>query len=469
MTIPKFEKVILLLTPGLGLSASWKENAVASAKMTNYFDLYQNYHHVLLKSPQERFEHLREAYGQIGRIDHRLEGGNDLSELRHSTILRELLQNTQKHGSRLHLILTLDDWRRKSEEFLEILKLARREKVPEVAIHLVVGDDFATREKLVEELFDLFHEISAYPFAEIASVVGRKFLEQRSEKYLQFLLSKKLPSKILSVERILTGERFERIGQTLPRFALSLDRAAIGDFDSVLLLNFDQKSYSSLAELFAHREKTTIFPKHLKFALYHDFPTKYWENLPHIFSRRSKSLIAHKINRLGVSAKYVTTANDGGVLPYYFGADRSQLIKSKDSEDFFGTLIDCSLKNSDRFLCAIYDQAYEMTMERDFARTVKALHQLDQGVAKLARMALKNNWLFLVASPFGMAETFPTHGKRLSAIGPLPMLIISERTKKTDHKNLLLELIDEPRHNLSYINKFIITIFEKERVNDQNR
>ncbi len=295
--------VVLIILDGWGHREEAKDNAVAAAKKPFFDMLWKEYPHSLLKAsgdavglPEGQMGNSEVGHMTIGagapidtdlvRVDKTIKTG----EFDRNPAFLDLFAHVKKHGSTLHVqgLVSPGGVHSYQKHLFAFLRLAKKEKVPKVAIHVFTdGRDTPPQSAshYIEELEALMEELGPNFF--IATVSGRYYAMDRDNnwdrlaKVEQALFECKgavctvKPSAYLE-ERYAKGEKDELLEPVLMATPHGTG-ARIGKNDGVFFFNFraDRARMISEKMIAASKELDIHFLTLTEYSSAFDCPTAF--------------------------------------------------------------------------------------------------------------------------------------------------------------------------------------------------
>ncbi|PIR57637.1 MAG: 2,3-bisphosphoglycerate-independent phosphoglycerate mutase [Parcubacteria group bacterium CG10_big_fil_rev_8_21_14_0_10_38_31] len=388
-----------------------------------------------------------------------------------------------------------------SSHLYALLDYAKQKNIKRVFLHLFSDG----RDASLKEGATFFTELERhlekqYPFAKIASIIGRKYAMDRdgnwdrTETTYNLLVERKgeiftLASSYIkgSYDEGLTDESIE------PAYLQSEDihpskESRIKNNDAVIFFNFREDSMRQITESFtnksfdkfARRELTNVF-----FATMTEYNKNF--NLPVLFPPIENNYpLARAISDAGLSQIHIAETEKYAHVTYFFNGGREQpfpredriLIDSPETTSFAlkpemsaGKVADTVIESIPRydFILANFANADMVGHTGDFEATIKAIETLDREVGRVVEAVIEFGGVIIITGDHGNAEEkiykltgeqrtkhttnsvpFYLIGKDFKISEPFSQEEIKEKYKRTDGILIdvaptILDLLSTPR------------------------
>lgn len=486
MRIDNSKKLILLLLDGFGMSTSWQNNAILSAKRENLDKLFTHFQNKVLLSPIPRnssrltaIARAQASYSYIGSgklDDDDVAGYADKIIEGHLTghVLSDTLKRSADHLAALHLIGLLPS--PGSDEFdllLSLIKVARRQRVQTVKIHFIIDNSFHDMAETGAALRQIENNLSEINLGEITTFVG---LSQLSNDISENSAFKNIifgsGNHYISSDQFISSLQGTIPIETMPSIIRRTRGNNIANFDSVVF--FSKSPFlDSVVDNFIRIPKfaeRVIRPFYLSKLSIFDSPKVNFEHIPVVFENDRSKHINNILKEKGFSQLAIASDLLCRSIKYYFGEnenDRFIPIRSNVDEKNYGDDI------TNQYIQEISDQIHKknfnlmkiaspilinVCQSGSFKKIVNSVEEADKFIGRVATLALKENIPLLLTSTYGMAESvdyskentfgfncFPTSN-------PIPFLEISERSIRRNliTRSSILE-IATAKNNLSFV------------------
>ncbi|MEI7792642.1 MAG: hypothetical protein WCI57_04130 [Candidatus Berkelbacteria bacterium] len=478
---------VLFSVPGFGLSTAWQGNAIAAASPVNFIDLWKDYKHVVLTSPYRENQdfsswssivpYLMMSTGKPAITNKVLvDKAISHSLLEKSDMLKHYFQKIKKHNASLHLIGNISKNAENGdlEHLLRIVKIARKNFVSNILIHVIIDDTYPNINLLKNKLDLLETSLQEIGLGEIATVSGQKALLSAKDKLLPIkLFFESKAQRYLTVAQGLSKNK-KLAPSSVEPFIVSTNRIAITDFDGIFFFNHISDDISDLLLYFLTDLKIVSFsgkPHFLNLISLFDFPTLYSEYIPAIFKRDLGQTIAGRLGNLGKKHLLICASDRKTILSHYYGAGSDgfevQAVRdSLDSSEDHNALINEYYKvlktaiDSDKYDLITLDlRVLANIAKNSFFDQVKAVVAgTDEMLGKISKLQFERNLDIIFISPYGMAEkikTFSTYEKDqelLPSANPVPLIHISRETKQGSKSfDLIVDEIASTKQDLTLV------------------
>ncbi|MBI1996725.1 MAG: 2,3-bisphosphoglycerate-independent phosphoglycerate mutase [Deltaproteobacteria bacterium] len=192
------QPVILVILDGFGINPRKEGNAIAHASMRNFAALLRNYPNASLSMSgmdvglpdgqmgNSEVGHMILGAGRIVYQDLTLIHKDiDAGGFQGNRVLLEALRKAKAASGRLHLMGLLGDGGVHSHQrhMEALLEMARREKVPEVYLHLFLDGRDTPPTSAEQFILDLNEKLKGYQNVKIATVSGRYYAMDRDKRW----------------------------------------------------------------------------------------------------------------------------------------------------------------------------------------------------------------------------------------------------------------------------------------------
>lgn len=316
--------VVLCLIEGISLSASWRGNALLSAKNKNFINLWTNYPHTIINSNAKdetaSFLSLGMGQNQLSNEEFILEQITS-KNLIDNKGLNLIFNNTIKNDSGLHFFITINhDLNNEASISLlnSYLRLAKNNGIFNLFIHIVISGQKTNDSRDVLLVINRLEKILiSIGVGEIATIIGENYISNFSSQsdlinaYRLYILGK--GNKTVSAEQAIASRN--KIGKSLSEMSpFCLTRqgepiAKINNFDSVVFCNIDNnnisKFISSLAQKNLRSDQIEI-PKYLNIASCFELLDHESSKIIYFYDRMPTDTFASIISKNNLSQHYVS-------------------------------------------------------------------------------------------------------------------------------------------------------------------
>lgn len=470
-----YKPVILMILDGYGRGPENAANAIFKAKKPNIDFIEKNFPMTNLQASgiaaglpwgeegNSEVGHLDLGAGQIvyqylPRITFAIRDGSFFKK----PALLQAAEHTKKNNSSLHVIGLVGDGNVHSyiDHLYAILDFAKKENIKKVFIHAFTDG----RDSPPKDALNLYEKVKNklnkdYPFAKIASLIGRHCAMDRdnnwdkTELVYQFLTESK--GEIFpDVKTAIKSEYDKNITDEFigPKV---IENKPIQDNDAVVFLNFRADSARQLVRAFVEEEFDKFKRKKID-NLYFVTMTRYEKDLPLnvLFEPLEiKNVLAKVISDAGrkqihmaETEKYahVTYFFNGGIENPFPNEDRI-LIPTKRDHDFAEDPTMSASEITEKLIEAINSKKYDFIVVNyanadmvghtgNFQATVSAIEVLDSEIGKIIAEVLKINSALIITSDHGNADEeinmltgipYPKH-----SANPVPFYLIGNDFKR---------------------------------------
>lgn len=496
--------VVLAIIENFGLSSSWTGNAIASANPVNFYTMWKNNPHTLLYP--NKINHTS-SYENSEIDTTRLFSGREIlcdkeyldqviknNELIDNQILNNIFKEAEEHNSALHLIGNLpgaNDQYADLNHLLSLIETIKNKQIFRVYLHLIIDDNAGENPEIIEEFLTKIKEIGV---CEIASVIGKKYISDTSNYSRNFIKAINTivlgeGDKALTPEQALSFKNLPKSSDKRPTSVLFNNRFAcrIGNFDTILFFNHNNKSLSKLAlaltsgSSFSIREK---FPKFLTIVSMFDSLDYDLEGLEVLFSRNfsetlTQSLFSENIDQLYLSDTSRVSVIKKSIEGQITGS--GGLVK----ELFVPIVQDSNFSSYDQVLSLMLRQVsiyleqkkfrfitllipvLSMPNITTFAEMVKAITMIDDFLPKLEAEVSKHNGILVLTSNHGGVEKMSQRNnfetKNSKTNNPVPFVLsipgykgAKENNEETSSNRMLYDMIKKSH----FIGDFAPTILD---------
>ncbi|MFA7254191.1 MAG: hypothetical protein WC107_06605 [Patescibacteria group bacterium] len=479
--------VFLFLADGLGLSSAWSGNAVCTAKMPNYQNLWQKYPHLAIKTVDNSNDYQRFKYDPFHNywkistgkaaltfkeiIDKDIEDKKFVTQPGVQKILSKMSQN----NASLHLIGNLSKSGEYSahEHLFTLMVAAKANSVSKLYIHLIVDQTFDSAFEVGKELEKIDKKIGTLGIGKVVTVVGQKYAEAGQFGKLLSLYFRNDGKYFLSSSQAI-DERI-RPEETLPS-CYGRGDGKISDFDFVLFFNHNCAPLSNLITNLSSYRNSLKRPKFINVFSLTDFPESSAADADIIYRNQAEEKLIPYLQKFGKSVLKIQPENFGATTDYYFGEGpyfQLPALDSKNKQEFLvkwnNFLTKAAASDFDLVICflpSIVDSA-----RQGFQSMVFDLELLDSLFPAISE--LFDNYIHAYfSSSFGMAEKMVANSsekgsgcKIFSSQNPTPFIIANDiQNSKTKGTDLLMDLISA-KNNISFV---FTTIVEQLNIGKNN-
>ncbi|MEA3306294.1 MAG: 2,3-bisphosphoglycerate-independent phosphoglycerate mutase [Elusimicrobiota bacterium] len=449
------KRVLLIIRDGWGIAKPDKFNAIFNAEKKNISAFLEKYPNTVLDPAGEavglpkgyqgssEVGHLNMGAGRI--VEQELKKIMDMIEdgsLFQSTALKNAVENAVRNNSALHLMGLIQDEgvHAHQDHLFALLKHAKEKGVKTAYIHFFAdGRDTPPRSSLtfIKKLSDEIKEIG---LGSIATVTGRYYAMDRSEKWE---LTDKTYNAIVNVEgkksasaeeavrtaydSLKTPDGDPMVDEYLPPTVIA-DYSGMQDGDCAVHINFRQDRAIQLAKAFVEKDYKGARSKKLNITfcgLTRYYDTFEFNALPPMDeSDDMNNLLGQAISEANLTQlrlaetqkfKHVTSFFNGKMLKPYKGEDRIEIKGSFDPSSFAlhpqmnaPEVTESALKEIPSlkydFIVINFANCDMVGHTGNYDSVLKAVDIVDDSVGEVTKEALKNGYTVMITADHGNAE-----------------------------------------------------------------
>ena len=446
-----YKPVILVILDGYGRGPENAANAIFKAKKPNIDFIEKNFPMTNLQASgiaaglpwgeegNSEVGHLNLGAGQIvyqylPRVTFAIRDGSFFKK----PALLQVAEHVKKNNSSLHIIGLVGGGNAHSyiDHLYAILEFAKKENLKDIFIHAFTdGRDSPSKDAL-----DFYEKVQNklnrdYPFAKIASLIGRHYGMDRDNNWDRIetayrLLTESQGEISPDVKTAIKSDYDKNITDEFiaPKVILhpsAKDGGSIKDGDAVVFFNFREDSARQLTRAFVE-EKFDKFERKKINNLYFVTMTRYEKDLPLnvLFEPLEiKKMLAKVISDAGKKQIHIAETEKYAHVTYFFngGIENSMpnedrlLIPTKRDHDFAEDptmsaseitekLIEAVNSKKYDFIIANYANADMVGHTGNFQATVSTIEVLDGEVGKIVAEVLKINSALIITADHGNAD-----------------------------------------------------------------
>ena len=474
-----YKPVILVILDGYGRGPENAANAIFKAKKPNIDFIEKNFPMANLQASgiaaglpwgeegNSEVGHLNLGAGQIvyqylPRITFAIRDGSFFK----NPALVQTAEHIKKNNSSLHVIGLIGSGNVHSyiDHFYAILEFAKKENIKNVFIHAFTDG----RDSPPKDALNFYEKVQNkldcdYPFAKIASLIGRHYAMDRDNNW----------DRIETAYRLLTenkGEAFPDVKTAIKSdYEKNLDDELIGpktinppaggepikDNDAVIFFNFREDSTRQLTKAFVE-EKFDKFGRKKINNLYFVAMTRYEKNmaLNVLFEPLEiKNTLAKVISDAGKKQVHIAETEKYAHITYFFNGGQEIpfpdedriLIPTKRDHDFAEEpamaaseitekLIEAVNSKKYDFIVANYANADMLGHTGNFQATVSTIEVLDKETGKITAEVLKTGGVLIITSDHGNADEeidlFTGNPYTEHSANPVPFYLVGNDFKR---------------------------------------
>ena len=475
------QKVALLILDGWGMSAAWNGNAIKLANPENFNYLWQTYPHWALKTylnstpADDRFiaQGLGYSIMSCGRflpssysfVQQKISG----DELNQNDAINNALNQCRENSSALHLCGLVSDNKKLSyyKHLFPILKLAKQHNLSDIYLHLILDDDSLNNQSQLSMISQIEKELEDINLAKIASICGRDWAldgDASFEKIIQSYRAVALGdgNKALDAKQIIRDALEKYLPcHKIPPTVIVENKYALGkmkDFDSLIMINYDDLSLRSLASIFIGQDRA-IHRKEVYNVNVVAFSDYFYlqDKVGYQIAFKRNDLKPNLCRILAENSKtqlYLAQDFKSQHVSFYFqGAEQKlqnapdiNIISSADNSLGLHQLISTfanHLKNKTHdFILASVGSADYLAHRSKINQVSNSIKQIDSYLGNLESAALNAGYSLIICSDHGFVEqmaNLPTNTKAISHTNnPVPLIIVNGQKSKTVFSNKLV-------------------------------
>lgn len=504
-------KIAMLILDGWGISAAWNGNAIKLADPKAYNYLWQTYPHWALKPYDNEIKNndrlIRNGLGYSVISSGRFLPSNflyiqnkiDNNELAYNRVINQVLANCRDHNSNLHLCGLISDNKITSyyKQIFPLVDLAKNLHIGNLYLHLILDNDgFNSRSQV-----SLIDEINSYledkNMGRIATVVGRKWAfdsESSNEKIIQtyHAIAQGKGNFALDAKQIIESNLLKGItSDQIPPQVIINDNKPVGkinDFDSLIFLNFDDRSLKYLTTIFVGQD-TAIRRKevyNVNVATFSDyFYLKEKSGYSVIFERDDlKPALPDLLSEENIRQLYLTTDIRNEHLSYFFqggfpnissNVEFSQISSEDDLmglDKIFNRFLSAIKTKSHDFIVASVENCDYLAHKAKIKKISEAVKQVDSYLTSAEIAAIEANCKLIICSDHGFIEQLANVSSPNHLIdhtsNPVPFILVDKSQAKSAYQNISindynLSDILTSRRKLTDIAPTVLKMFEIEK------
>lgn len=282
MPLASLSKILLIVLDGFGIGKTNEHNAIYLAKTPFYDSLLARFPHTELTASGEavgvlpeqiggsEIGHLHLGAGRLVRQDiARIHQAIDRGEFFENPALINAIAHAKKHGSTLHLVglLSPGGVHAHTKHLYELLELAKRHNLPQVAIHAFLDGRDTPPASALQYVADLEAEIMRLRSpARLATTQGRFFGMDRNQNWERTLrafalLTKGEGQRFATAQEVVAQAYQQDItDEFIEPSTLVSDQSPllIKDNDSIVFFNFRADRMRQLVTLFLNHEPSVL-------------------------------------------------------------------------------------------------------------------------------------------------------------------------------------------------------------------
>ncbi len=440
-----YKPVVLVILDGYGRGPENAANAIFKAKKPNIDSIEKNYPMTNLQASgiavglpwgdegNSEVGHLnlgagRIVYQYLPRITFAIRDGS-FFEL---PALTKLAEHIKKNNSSLHIMGLIGGGNVHSyiDHLYGVLEFAKKEAIENVFIHAFTDG----RDSPPKNALDFYDKIQNqlnehYPFAKIASLIGRHLAMDRdnhwdrTEKTYQLLTEGK-GEAFGNVHAAIKSDYDKNITDEFIEPKVLVDKP-IKENDAVIFIDFREDSARQLSRVFVE-ENFKEFPRKKIDNLYFAAMTRYEKNLPLnvLFEPlQVKNTLAEAVAKGEKSQIHIAETEKYAHVTYFFNGGEETafpnedriLIPTKRDHDFSEDPAMSASEVTEKLVEKINSKKYDLIVANyanadmvghtgNFQATVSAIEILDNEIGRLMPEVLKTGGVLIITSDHGNAD-----------------------------------------------------------------
>lgn len=442
-------KNLIISVEGFGVSNFWQKNAIKTANMESFWNIWNSYPHIVVENKSGKVENLAAVYlpyriNDVSKIPNMLQN----CELSNDNMITEMSRKLSESHSNLHLFFYIEEsnfnyYIVSLETILSKLKILKSQ----VNIHIIYDETF-DKDVLKISLMEIEEKAQAIG-AQLVSAASFEILslENSAQKYFHDL-AKVSRSTFMSLSQYYSKAESS---ESIIRLTNEYNKPArIHDFDLSIFFNLNSR-INKLAQIYQNISKTISFSKFTSSCLIFQSNNENLKHLPFLVSVSNDDFVT-KLLENGNSVKLFSDNSDSEVCmehkqlssTYPAGTDLNTILKDAQNHFLRGetdtTIIDLSMTRKLVF--------------EDFSKIVDWLKILDAFLGEIHRLMKEADTLvfFSTSSYLDQVKINKNNGKIfLPEIQKMPFLIASKKYPLKRKQEIILELLSKNSASLDNI------------------
>ena len=489
------QPVVLILADGFGLNLNWHSNAIATAGSNHFFDLWQNYRHLVIKSAlADSNMSPYQAYSELS-TGQKIDSDNNpvrISKeiLAHNHQILTVFDSLKRNNASIHLIgnITKDGQDNELAGLIEIIKFAKNNSILNAYIHLIIDDSNEDVSTVADFLNQLEAELHRLDYGQIATISGQNQLIKNNFKNIFKAIYLNQGKTFLSAKQIISSIKGKIPAKLDPSIIKSRKNQWVSNFDllffftpiddklSALLRemilqneNNSNPSYPSFLEFFAISEFPFDLQNDINFLFYKD-PAHYLSNLLHA-QGQTEAVITDRLNLVNVNYYFIGSNKFVDMEVVETTLDPQTKKNSSTTAEITKMAISQISKNIYNLITINFPSLYRFCLECSFDDCVKEVKLLDEMMGVIGGGVLDAGGTLLFCPTFGGAELIEAKSDIISFCSKdqksatLPFIMISDATKFPTKSNLFHEIL-QSQTDLTSVNEVLKIILLAEKSNE---
>lgn len=465
----KKQPVVLILADGFGLSPAFQSNAIASANPTNFFDLWKNYRHLIIRPDLSECENIYQTYTTLATglpcADYTKNINLSKEQLSGNHQLMMTLDSLKRNNASLHLIGCISEKNKNKtiKDLVEIIKFAKSNSILNTSIHLIIDETFDGVTPLNTFLADLEKELDNFNYGKIATIVGKNVIAKENYKKYFATIYRGRGKSFFSARQAISNLKNMSVADLNPSLIKSHQNQHISNSDTIIFFTSPDETISTMIRemIIINKDKSSsAFPSFLTFYAVSEFPFDLRDEINYLSNKRSADYISDILQGKGISQTIVTDQlNLPNINCFLLG--NSQFVDEKivqvpsdpSTKKYKSTtkaitdlVLDQINKNSCDYTVINFPSLYRFYLECSFNDCVKEVKLLDEAIASIDKAVRSKQGFLIFVSTFGGAETVAANSNcdangKFSKNSAAPFLMISDVTKSVSNSSLLNEIL----------------------------
>lgn len=478
---------VLIVIDGLGIAENQPDNPVEMANTPNFNKLWESYYHATLAASGEEVGLLpnqdgnseaghmnigagRIVYQDVSQIYKSLEDGT----FYRNPAFTAALSHVHNTGGKLHLMGLLSNQNSghvNPKHLLALLELVRKEKVPEVFLHLFTDGRDTPKHAGIGFLRQLEEQLQ--PNEHIVTIIGRVYLDrkknwEKTKAAYEALTAGRgkivtKPEKAIR-EAYASGESDEFVSPTIISLHNDPSYGRISDNDAVIFYNLRSDRARQLTKPFVQKQFEHMNPgtflrsqvlNNLTFVAMTDFGPDLDHVLTAFPSANVEGTLPHALRKY--KQLYIAEGEKYAHITYFFNGGHDQPVGGEDrvfvpspSVDSYdevpemsaGRITEIVLKNIAEdnydFYGINFANADMIGHTGNFGAAIKAIEYIDMNLGKILDAVLaKDGTLFITADHGNVEEMINIQTGEIDTEhsgNPVPFFIVTKDKLANTHK-----------------------------------
>ena len=474
-----YKPAVLLILDGLGVPQA-PDSPLAKAKMPTFKSLEENFPFTTLQASgvavglpwgeegNSEVGHLtmgagRVIYHHLPRIEVSIQDGSFFK----NEALLKAKEHVLKNNSTLHFIglFSSGSVHAYPDHLYALLEFAKREGISKVFLHLFADGRDAPAKEAGTFLQELELRLSKnYPFAQIASLVGRDLAMDRDDHWdkieaaYNFLTKGEGKQYQTASEYVKSEYAAGRTDEFIEPGKIANQGSRIKNHDAAVFFNFREDSARELARAFAEESFDKFGREKVPDLLFLTM-TEYEKNLPALVLFGPLEVdwpLARALSERALAQLHVAETEKYAHVTYFFNGGRERpypkeeriLVPSLAGAHFdehpemsAAKVTETILANLGQydFILANFANADMVGHTGNFEATAKALEVLDFSIGRVMPKVLELGGVLIITSDHGNAEEkryrFTGEKKTKHSPNPVPLFVVANEFKRENPRS----------------------------------